>query len=344
VISSRNERRVYLWRIRPSVKPLAAYTSGAKTATLEEVICVLEAELSAGRARAHIAMGGGLLKPDDPELPDDKNQLFVAEIKRDEERHTVTLLISRTDPNAASPAFFDMRDDGRIRVENPKPPEALGWSTHLCIRTKLESGIHRACFEKQQKLSASLVMDMLDQVIKAALHKNPTYVFDSSKMQGMKKVIAPKPYRPTLDFERMPSESLMEDLKKGELSSITMAQKTSAYKGIGIPPEISSTDRKLVLHTKKHAIADMSNFVQRIMGLAKQNQYEKVTFHLDNLPGGMTNEPTIDVNVEDAMSVLYVRAQRLTEFSQILENAYENVNIEIENKMADLLITERVWL
>lgn len=343
MVSSRNERRVYLWRVCPSVKPSAAQSVGAKTATLEEIICILEGEYSAGRARAHIAMGGALLKPDDLEAPDNKNQIFVAEIKRDPSRDTVTLLISRGDPNASPPAFFDMKANGKVRVENPKPPEALGWSAHLCIQTLVKGGFHRACFESQPGLSGTLVQGMLDQVLKAALDKNPHYVFEISKMEKNKPVIDRKQYYPFLDVARMPSEQLVEDLKKGSLSSITLTQKTSSYGGLGMKNIISQQEQKLVLHTKKDAIINMPDFIKNVMGFAKDKNYEKVTFQLENLPGGMTSQPTISVTEADAMEVLYVRAQRLIGFSNLLESAYESVNLEIENKMIALLTNENNW-
>lgn len=326
------------------VKPLIAFTEGGKRASLEEIICILEAEQTAGRARAHLSSGGGLLRQDSGETPDNKNQIFVAQIKRDAARKAVTFLVNRGDPNAPSPAFFDMVSDGKVRVEDPKPPEALGWSAHLTIATDANGGLHRACFETRQGLSSSLVLAMFDHVIERALASNPVYVFETFRMEKGRRIVDRKRYRPVLDVARVPSERLVEDLERGELSTITLTQQgADDYGGPGAKGHILRQERKLVLHTKRADPDDMKALVSDIMTFAKTKAYQKVTFHLDKLPGGMTNQPTIDVAASDALEVLYVRAQRLTGFSNFLENAYETVNSEIESKMIELLSNNDLW-
>ncbi len=98
-----------------------------------------------------------------------------------------------------------------------------------------------------------------------------------------------------------------------------------------------------MLHTAKANASDIENLVNNVTQFAKEKHYEKITFHLDNLPGGMSNTPTISLMEEDALEVLYVRAQRLTDFSNFLENAYEKVYYEIEQKMIEVIELVEQW-
>jgi hypothetical protein len=325
------------------VKPAAARENG-KAATLEEIVCVLESAWSAGKARAFVAAGGGLLRDDGEEAPNGKNQIYIADIQRTPDGRSVTILINRGDPGAVSPAFLNMAGSGSVRVENPKPPEAQGWSAHLTIgMLPSASGSYRACFEKMPGLSSALVLAAIERIVDEELAGNPTYVYEYGRKVGQKMEIARRSYRPVLDVARMPSERLLDDLEKGELSSITLTRASKAYAGPGIANLVTRQERKLILHTAKADAGKLEDLIDDVMSYAKEKKYERVTFHLDKLPGGMSNHPTISVAEEDALEVLYVRAQRLTDFPSFLEQAYETACPQIRGKMEGLVYDDSHW-
>ena len=57
---------------------------------------------------------------------DEKHQIYIADIKRNDEHKTVTLLINRGDPNAVSPAFIDS-SNSEVRIVQQSATEAPGW-------------------------------------------------------------------------------------------------------------------------------------------------------------------------------------------------------------------------
>lgn len=62
MVALKTERRVFLWRISPAVSP-----SGVdRTATIAEIVAILEAQKAAGSARVYIS-SGRLLEDDDPD-------------------------------------------------------------------------------------------------------------------------------------------------------------------------------------------------------------------------------------------------------------------------------------
>src|SRR4051812_27284929 len=104
MVALKTERRVFLWRMR--FLPSPAEAVGQVTVNLEDVIGLLEAEWTGNRARVFLSESNRVLDDGDP-AADEKNQLYIAEIKRDPKAEAVTILVNRGDPNAVSPSFID---------------------------------------------------------------------------------------------------------------------------------------------------------------------------------------------------------------------------------------------
>ena len=164
MVALRTERRVYLWRVWADT----SLGGLEKTASLDEIIGILEQEMVAKRARVYIS-SGRILDDSDPSR-DEKNQIYIAGIKRDETAKTITLLFNRGDPDAVAPAFIHS-ETSAVRVEHPKEKETPGWSAHLVISTEAKPNQHRACFEKMPHVSSSLVTLAIDKIIMRATYK-----------------------------------------------------------------------------------------------------------------------------------------------------------------------------
>lgn len=150
-------------------------------------------------------------------------------------------------------------------------------------------------------------------------------------------------YHPVLRTHRVPSENLIRDLLKGELSSITLTKATQFYNGVGAKKLIKRQEEKIVIRTEKADATTIEKLVRNITKKAHEEKFEHVSFQLENLPGGATNNPTIALDKQDALEELYVRAQRLVHFGQILEGCYADICIEIENKMISLVNDDSLW-
>jgi hypothetical protein len=341
MVALKTERRVFMWRIVPQPLPLDALgkkrVSGEPVAvTLDELVSLLEGEKSAGRARVFLGPGGRLLDDDD-ESRDETNQIYIAEIKRAADGSTFTILINRGDPNIVSPAFINTAKQ-TVRVEEPKEGEVPGASAHLVMAAKPTDHGHRACFEKMPHVSSSLALTAMDRIVSRALVKNPTYRFEViGKDKKGKPVIGWKSYRPRFANHQVPSEKLIDDLDQGELSGVTLTKRKVFYAGPGVADIVSRQEEKIVLTMRPASKESMVAFIKNLTVKAKEEEYEKISFHIDQLPGDATNNPTLTLDDHDALEQLYVRAQRLTGFEDVLEQCYPAVCIEIEDKMIDLI-------
>ncbi len=342
MVALRSERRVFLWRVTPRPVPI----DSKKTVTLEEILKYLEAAFAAkpeSTARAFLSDGGRILDDDDAQR-DEKNQIYIAAIKRDPAKKTITFLVNRGDPNAAYPAFIDSETHS-VRVEAPKPKESPGYSAHLVISLTAESsGKHRACIEKMPNVSSALVLGLFDKIVTRATAKDPAYTYEVVVRRTKKKEIKEtRRYRPLLEINRVPSENLIHDLEQGELTSVLLTKQKEFYTGPGSKELIKRQEEKVLIRTAPADGKKVAALVKRLTQWAKSEKYEEITFRLEGLPGGATNNPTLALDDHDALEQLYVRAQRLTDFKLFLDACYAEIHSEINEKMIAVVNGKQGW-
>ncbi|GEM_PF-5106323 len=332
-----------MWRITPRCEPAEA----EKAVTLSEIVDILESEHKAGRARAYLAGGNRFIDDDDSDR-DEKNQLYVADISRDAAKKTITILVNRGDPNAVWTAYLEPSEN-TVRIEPPKENEAPGYSAHIVFSTVMhkEQGHvrHRACFEQMPRVSSSLVLSLINRVVSAAVKGNHKYTYTVPVKTKQKIGSRAKPYRPVLAVKRVPSERLIDDLQKGELSGVTLTKKVLFYNGVGRDQLVKNQEERITIHTAPAAPKMVAAFVRGVEALAKEKSFETITFHLDKLPHGQSNNPTLTlIEDEEALEQLYVRAQIISDFGDLfLEACYPSICKEIEEKMVAVLHSGHGW-
>ena len=335
-----SERRVFLWRTALGTKPPEA--GATKSVTMDEVICLLEGEWTGGRARVFVSEGSGRILDENDPKADPKNQLYIADIKRDEASQTAAILFNRGDPHTTAAAFLKPAANS-LRLEAPKIDETPGWSAHMVVSLQDRDGRYRACFEKMLRVPSSLVELALNRMLRAAVYRNPTYVFEVFEIHGGRRRIRHKQYSPTFVAHRVPSENLMDDLDIGEFHGLTLTRKKTYFDGLGVETYVKWQDEKVVIHTRPVDKSFMPEFIGNILTKAREDGYESVHYDIKKLPGGMSSNPRISLSVEDALEQLYVRAHRLTDFPVLLEHCYTSTCQHLNEKMIALVNDETAW-
>lgn len=342
--ASATERRVYQWHIGLSTKPSEA--AAKVSLSMDEVVGILESEWSAKRARVLMSKTNSkFLDVDDPQA-DPKNQIYIADIERDDDTGTVTLLMNRGDPDAIGPAYIEIEANavaGKIRSTQATAKETPGWSAHLVVAIGGTHRRYRACFESMPKVSTSLVERAINRIISNAIHNNPHYKFEHvSKAKG-KTRLSHKPYVPIISADRVPTESAAGDLKNAELAQVTFTRRLAQYSGVGPPEVIDYVEEKLVVHTKPVDEIALVRGLKTILTQAKDEGFTKVTFGINKLPGNATSNPTLDLDTEDALEKLYVRAKRLEGFEEVLLSCYPSINQLIKKRMISVVTDDGNW-
>lgn len=334
-ISLKAERRAFLWKAKTRTLPAEAL----KPTSLDELICILEGEHSAGRARVYLDAENRILDDSIPP-PNLKNQIYIADIKRHPTRDVVSILLNRGDPQSVDPALLDPSANA-VRVERPTAKEAPGWSAHLVISTKTTGGVHRACYEQMSRMPSSLVLATFDRIVERALVGNPAYTYQVIK-KGKKPKIEHRPYRPLLEVKRSPSETLQEDLNHGRLSGITLTREKPIDAGLAVDSRVKRIEEQVLITLAKLDADEAREYLAKVLPAARRD-YSSVQVHIVDLPGKQSSNPTIPLQQEAAMEELYVRAKRMTGFSVLLEQCYDSVCTDIEDAMIDLIEDDDNW-
>jgi len=180
-----------------------------------------------------------------------ENCIFIADFKTSADGKTCQLLINRGDPDVAHPSFIN---PAALTVKNvpPGPDEVQGWSAHMVLNlTSDATGNHRAAFERMQNVSSTLVQRYLDALLDQATEGDAKYTYEKALKRGKKTVIETRPYKLRLGINKVPSENLLEDVKTGSLTAITLIRREPQYSGPGDPTVVNSVKERLVIRTKK---------------------------------------------------------------------------------------------
>jgi hypothetical protein len=337
-LSIKVERRAFLWRVSTRTLPDAAN----KPTSLDEIVSILEGEFSAGNARVYL-QGDGTLLDEGVTPPNLKNQLYIADIKRDGAQGTISILFNRGDPGWVDPALLDPVAN-EVRVERPTAMEAPGWSAHLVIADKATDGFHRACYEQMTRMPTSLVLAVMDRIVERSLDGNPHYKFEVVKKdkKTKKPTIEHRPYRPVLVVSRSPSENLEQDLLDGRLSGVTLTREMPVDAGIGVDAQVKKVEQQLLITLAKLDANEAQQYLSKLIPQVKDD-YSSIQVHIVDLPGGQSSNPTVPLEKEAAMEELYVRAKRLVDFGVLLEQCYETVCDPIKEKMVELIDDDSNW-
>jgi hypothetical protein len=338
MVALKTERRVYLWHVDPRPLPREAPV----IVKLAGVVAILKDAFAGNTAELFLNSDGRVLPLDAPETDKDpKNRVYISDFTEDD--GFVTMLINRGDPTLADTAFIDAVTH-EVRTVPPGKNESQGWSAHLVISKYVNKNVHRACFERMPHATSWFVEMLFRRILETRANNNPAYIFQKPRRKQGKIVYESFTYRDHLSIKKVPSEQLKDDIKQGELASITLIESKAKFTGPDSPDIIKSVERKLVIKPiKAVAQTKVLAYLQELFPWAKKNKFDTIQVKLTDLPGGATASPRFVIEQGDATETLYVRTQRLTGFDQILVSCYAKIMPEIKKKMTALIQDDAKW-
>ncbi|WP_147385846.1 hypothetical protein [Oleomonas cavernae] len=337
MVALKTERQIFMWRMQGHPLPKEA----SAEVDIHKIFEIIELAHQNGSAKMYFDNDHKIVmeQGDFSEV----NCIYIADIKTNGRQGIKTILINRGDPDAANPAFIKPVSED-VRSVEPEDDEMQGWSAHLVISTNADSqGEFRACFEQMQNVSSTLVQKLLDSILDKYTQGNSDFLYEKVLRSRGKTRVELRPYKIRLSINRVPSEKIIEDIKKGELSEINLIKKKPQYTGPGAPDIMKSISEKLTIRTKRVDENRISNYIRNVMLWAKNNNYNEIQFKITDLPGKKSSSPRLMVDKIDAMETLYSRSQRITGFGLMLEACYSKVQLQIEKKMISVIESEERW-
>jgi hypothetical protein len=338
VVALKTERRVYMWHVAPRPMPQEAPAS----VTLSEILGIIKDAYQQKEAQIHLSGEGRVLKDDAPDSQrSPQNRIYIADLE--EGQNVFTVLINRGDPSVADAAYIDAAS-GTVRTISPEENESPGSSAHLVIQKAADSsGTFRACFERMPHVSSSHAEILLNTVLSRYALADPAYVYSKRVRKGRQFVTEQRPYRPVLTVRKVPSEQIKADIERGELASITLIDSNSEFTGPDAPDVIKSVQKRLILRPKAADTGRLVSFINQLTPWATGEGFNEIQINVRGLPGNASSQPRFILEQEDATETLYVRTQRLTGFSVILEGCYGGICKPIQSKMIALLTDGGKW-
>jgi hypothetical protein len=335
MVALKNERRIFLWRMTPHASPKEAPVD----VKFEQIFGILKAAFDNKEAFAHVDAQGKVVPSDQAA----ENCIFIADIKKSVDGKTCTILINRGDPDVAHPSFINPKAQ-TVKHVPPGRGEVQGWSAHMVIQS-IANGTkgHRAAFERMQNVSSTLVQRYIDALVDKATEGKAEFTYEKPIKKGKNTVIEPRPYKLRLSINRVPSDDLVADVKKGRLSAIKLIRTKPEYSGPGDPSIVSSISEVLRIGTKNVEDNKALEYINKIKEWGKVHDYDEVQFSITELPGGASAHPRFDIEKLDAMDTIYSRSHRLTGFANLLETCYQEIDGEIADKMTAELSNESLW-
>lgn len=334
MVALKSERRVYLWRIHPHATP-----KDAPVVKLDDILDLLEDAFAKKRAFAFVDADGKVA----PTQKTADNCIFIADFETSADGKTCRMLINRGDPEVAHPSFIN---PAALTVKNIPPGrgEVQGWSAHMVINKHADgTGKHRAAFERMQNVSSTLVQRYLDALLDHATNGKREYTYEKVLKRGKKTIVEERPYKLRLGINKVPSENLLEDVKEGSLTGITLIRQATEYNGPGDPTVVNSVKERLVIRTKKIDKNTAVDYIREVTQWGKDQNYDEVQFSVTDLPGDTSANPRFAIEKAEAMDTVYSRTHRLTGFSKLLETCYQRIESHIADKMARELSNEALW-
>lgn len=335
MVALKSERRLYLWRVSPHASPKEAPAN----VKLEQIFDILKTAFDNKSAFAYVDDKGKVV----PSNQIAENCIFIADISKSADGKTCTILINRGDPEVAHPSFINPKAQ-TVKHVPPGRGEVQGWSAHMVVRVAPD-GIkgHRAAFERMQNVSSTLVQRYLDALVDKATEGQSEFTYEKPIKKGKKTVLEVRPYKLRLSINKVPSEDLVADVKKGRLSAIKLIRTKPNYSGPGDPTIVSSISEVLRIGTKNVENNKVMEYIEKIKFWGKENEYDEVQFSITELPGGASAHPRFEIEKLDAMDTIYSRTHRITGFSKLLETCYQKIDGEISGKMITELSNNSLW-
>jgi hypothetical protein len=337
MVALNRERRVFMWHIRPHAIP----QESGKTVTLDEIASLLKTSYDAGEAEMYISDEGRMLPDDAPEdKKNPKNRIYIADFEIADD--AITLLINRGDTAAADPAYINANTK-QVNPVRPGADESQGWSAHLVVRRAQREGLHRACFERMPRSTSSYAESLISKIIANEIKGAAKYTYKKLRRERGITIREAKTYRPVFGIRKVPSDTIMSDLEKGEISGVTLLRARATLAGLDAPDVVKTINQRLIIKTKPVTNEDMKAFITSLTRIARREGYNQIQIGMEGLPGGTSASPKFSLDIEDATEVLYARTQLLTDFPQFLESCYGQINGDIKNKLKELISDNDQW-
>ncbi|GAC1569420.1 MAG: hypothetical protein NVS3B3_23810 [Aquirhabdus sp.] len=264
--------------------------------------------------------------------------LYISDWQRHDD--TLHILISKSDKAISDPVFTIPQQRMR-RTAAKAEQEGQDFSVHIVLQLPQDDLAPALCLvENCAGLGAFFIRRLLNQILADAKKISPADFEQFHPDGAVDENGKPKKYNVGFKclLDGHLSDDLKNDLDQGKVQSIELITEKTQHTQIDEDGYITEKCKTLVLTLKDdaHPVRDKFNrIVNVVQGKKDDYSHARIKF---KTPEGI--DRTVDMNAEEGLAQTYVKKAKLGNFKNDLKSSYEKFNVEIIEKMTELVTPE----
>jgi hypothetical protein len=264
--------------------------------------------------------------------------VYLADINIQPNGKRVDLLINRSDRDASDTVYSDPQSNA-VRSFPKNAGEGNDFSAHVVINLAARGSTYEAALEGSPGLSSSKIALFLNYLIRHCIKSNkPAFRVPhpdgSTDTAGVPRTVTA--YH-KVEMRGHPSPDLLQSINGGVLDSIELIDKRKRNLNWDSNGNTKEIQRTVSLRVGPKANAKNFSRIQEAAALAVARHYSEARVKFTG-PNGVPGTVTLETQtMQLAQDSLYVKKEKISGFSSLLESSSQSLNQEIVDKMARLL-------
>lgn len=267
----------------------------------------------------------------------DKATLYISNWELDQANDIIKILINKSDQDTADPIYSDLNTKQR-RVISKEKDEGQDFSVHIIVKlSKEEKSPATVLVEYCSGLGFSNITKLLNTILKKSKDYSPNDFTQNHPDGSTDRHGNQRKYNVSFKFniEGHISEELKNDLNKGKIQSVELITDVKRENNFDEEGRFIKKTESVTLKTKNEDY-NFGDKIQRIVDIFKneENKYDKAKVKFKTESG---ISRTFDICCNEAHNFIYVRKEKINNFTTELQSSYHDFNQEILQKMERLL-------
>lgn len=264
--------------------------------------------------------------------------VYLADIEVSPTLMRADLLINRSDRDASN-AVYSNPHTNLVRNLPKNAGEGNDFSAHVVISLAPRGASYDVALEMSPGLASGKVARFLNYLIRHCIRANPAayklpHPSNSTNAAGVvTKVVA---YH-KLELTGHPSDELIASLNGGTLESIELIDKRKKNLNWDTNGNTKEIQRAIVLRAGSRANSKNFTRVKEAAALAFQRNYTEARVKFKNFDGIPSTVTLETENMQLANDSVYVKKQKISGFTSLLDTSCQRLNSEVIAKMSRLI-------
>jgi hypothetical protein len=264
--------------------------------------------------------------------------VYLADMSISANRKRVDLLINRSDRDASDTVYSNPKIKRRRKLSK-NDGEGHDFSAHMIISLVPKGNTYQAALEVSPGLASGKVAWFLNYLIRHCINETKDdykmpHPDNSTNSAGVQRLVVA--YH-KVELRGHPSDELLNSINSGVLDSIELIDKRKRNLNWDSNGNTKEIQRSVILRPGPKASARNFNRIKEAASLSFQKNYSEARVKF-KAPNGISTTVTLETqHMQLANDTIYVKKEKISGFSSLIDSSSQSLNPEIVDKMAKLI-------